>query len=110
MESLILRLRASDDPMADNPKKFDFTESVNKLEEINSWFQNEDIDLDEGLHKLKEGKDLIKKCRTRLKEVENEFIKIKGEFAEETDTEFPEEKDFSNAESDGDIDLQEAPF
>ena len=69
--------------MADDPKKFDFTESVNKLEEINTWFQNEDIDLDEGLYKLKAGKELIKKCRTRLKEVENEFIKIKKEFVEE---------------------------
>ena len=69
--------------MADDPKKFDFTQSVNKLEEINTWFQNEDIDLDEGLYKLKAGKELIKKCRTRLKEVENEFIKIKKEFVEE---------------------------
>jgi len=69
--------------MADDPKKFDFTESVNKLEEINTWFQNEDIDLDEGLYNLKAGNELIKKCRVRLKEVENEFIKIKKEFAEE---------------------------
>ena len=69
--------------MADDSKKSDFTESVNKLEEINTWFQNEDIDLDEGLYKLKAGKELIKKCRTRLKEVENEFIKIKKEFVEE---------------------------
>jgi exodeoxyribonuclease VII small subunit len=69
--------------MADDSKKPDFTESVNKLEEINTWFQNEDIDLDEGLYKLKAGKELIKKCRTRLKEVENEFIKIKKEFVEE---------------------------
>jgi exodeoxyribonuclease VII small subunit len=68
--------------MADDSKKSDFTESVNKLEEINTWFQNEDIDLDEGLYKLKAGNELIKKCRTRLKEVENEFIKIKKEFAE----------------------------
>ena len=70
--------------MADDSKKFDFTESVKKLEEINTWFQNEDIDLDEGLHKLKEGNDLIKKCRTRLKEVENEFIKIEKESAEDS--------------------------
>jgi exodeoxyribonuclease VII small subunit len=69
--------------MADDTKKFDFTQSVNKLEEINTWFQNEDIDLDEGLYKLKAGRELIKKCRTRLKEVENEFIKIKKEFVEE---------------------------
>jgi hypothetical protein len=38
---------------------------------------------DIGLHKLKDGKELIKKCRTRLKEVENEFIKIKKKFVEE---------------------------
>jgi exodeoxyribonuclease VII small subunit len=69
--------------MTDDSKKFDFTESVNKLEEINSWFQKEDIDLDEGLHKLKVGKELIKKCRVRLQDVENEFIKIKKEFGEE---------------------------
>jgi exodeoxyribonuclease VII small subunit len=70
--------------MADDPKKLDFTKSINRLEEINTWFQNEDFNLDEGLQKLKEGKDLIKKCRTRLQEVENEFVKIKHEFAEES--------------------------
>ncbi len=83
--------------MADDSKKSDFTESVNKLEEINSWFQNEDIDLDEGLYKLKAGKELIKKCRTRLKEVENEFIKIKKEFAEEAqEQEVEAVEDFPN--------------
>src|SRR5687768_9547068 len=69
--------------MTDDQKRFDFTQSINKLEEINSWFQNEDFNLDEGLLKLKEGKDLIKKCRTRLQEVENEFVKIKQEFVED---------------------------
>jgi exodeoxyribonuclease VII small subunit len=69
--------------MADDPKKFDFTKSINRLEEINTWFQNEDFNLDEGLLKLKEGKDLIKKSRARLQEVENEFVKIKHEFGEE---------------------------
>ena len=69
--------------MADDPKKFDFTQAINQLEEINAWFQHEDFNLDEGLHKLKQGKDLIKKCRSRLHEVENEFVHIKQEFAEE---------------------------
>jgi exodeoxyribonuclease VII small subunit len=69
--------------MTDDPKKFDFTASIKTLEEINSWFQNEDFNLDEGLQKLKLGKDLIKKCRGRLQEVENEFVKIKQEFAED---------------------------
>jgi exodeoxyribonuclease VII small subunit len=69
--------------MTDDPKKFDFTASIKTLEEINSWFQNEDFNLDAGLQKLKLGKDLIKKCRGRLQEVENEFVRIKQEFAEE---------------------------
>ncbi len=69
--------------MTNDPKKFDFTRSINTLEEINAWFQNEDFNLDEGLLKLKEGKELIKQCRARLQEVENEFVKIKKEFAEE---------------------------
>src|ERR671917_2087772 len=69
--------------MANDPKQFDFTASMNRLNEINAWFQNEDFNLDEGLQKLKEGKDLIKKCRSRLHQVENEFVKIKQEFAED---------------------------
>src|SRR3954463_177641 len=68
--------------MADTQQKFDFTQSVNRLEEINAWFQNEDFNLDEGLQKLREGHDLIIKCRSRLKAVENEFVQIKQEFAE----------------------------
>jgi exodeoxyribonuclease VII small subunit len=68
--------------MANDPQRFDFTQSVNRLEEINAWFQNEDFNLDEGLQKLREGHDLIKKCRSRLKSVENEFVQIKQEFAD----------------------------
>src|SRR5688572_31227157 len=69
--------------MTDDPKNFDFTASIKELEEINSWFQNEDFNLDEGLQKLKLGKDLIKKCRGRLQQVENEFVKIKQDFADD---------------------------
>jgi hypothetical protein len=36
------------------------------------------------LDKLKEGKELIKKARARLREAENEFVKIKKEFVEES--------------------------
>jgi exodeoxyribonuclease VII small subunit len=83
--------------MTDEPKKIDFTQSINKLEDTNAWFQNEDFNLDEGLQKLKEGKELIKKCRTRLQEVENEFVKIKKEFAEEADdSEVPENQTTSD--------------
>lgn len=72
---------------------FDFKKSIAELEEINRWFQEEEVDLDEGLKRLKKGKDLIKQCRERLKSVENEFIKIKEEF-NETDNPKKNEKDF----------------
>ncbi len=70
---------------------FDFKKSIEELEEINRWFQEEEVDLDVGLTKLRRGKDLIKKCRDRLKNVENEFVKIKEEFNElETDSKKPD--------------------
>lgn len=62
---------------------FDFSKTINELEEINRWFQNEDVDLDAGLTKFRRGLELIKKCRERLSQVENEFIEIKKEFGTE---------------------------
>lgn len=50
---------------------------------MNRWFQEENIDLEEGLERLKKGKELIQQCRQRLQSVENEFLKIKAEFADE---------------------------
>jgi exodeoxyribonuclease VII small subunit len=61
-------------------KKNDFRTTLEKLEEIRTWFQNDSIDLDEGLKKLKEGKELIDIARSRLQEVENQFIEIKKEY------------------------------
>ncbi len=70
--------------MADDTKKLDFAQSLSRLEEINTWFQNEDINLDEGLQKLREGNKLIKQCREKLQAVENEFVKIKAEYADDS--------------------------
>lgn len=60
-------------------KEFDFAKALQELEEINTWFQEADVDLDKGLEKLKRGKELIAKCREHVKSAENEFIKIKEE-------------------------------
>jgi exodeoxyribonuclease VII small subunit len=102
--------------MTDDPKKFDFTASIKTLEDINNWFQNEDFNLDEGLEKLKLGKDLIKKCRGRLQQVENEFVKIKQEFAEELpDGDVSEglqnhqESEFTSSRN-GEIEPEDVPF
>ena len=63
-------------------KSFDFSKAYDKIEEINEWFQGEDIDLDKALKKYKEGMDLIQKCKKRLEETENEFEEIKKEYEE----------------------------
>ena len=63
---------------------FDFAKAMAELEEINRWFQSQEIDLDEGLAKFRRGLMLIKKSRQRLEEVENEFEEIKKEFGGES--------------------------
>ena len=102
--------------MKDDPNKFDFTASIKELEEINSWFQNEDFNLDEGLQKLKLGKDLIKKCRGRLQQVENEFVKIKQDFADdgadgESSDAFQSSQDHAvTSDKNGEIEGDDVPF
>ena len=58
--------------------KINLKESLKKLGDIVSWFDNqEEIDVEKGLEQVKEGAELIKSCRERLSEIENEFTEIK---------------------------------
>lgn len=54
-----------------------FSESMKELNSLAEWFQQDDFDLEEGLTKLRRGKDLIVECQKRLNDVENEFLEIK---------------------------------
>lgn len=64
--------------MAD--KKFNLKESLRKLKEIADWFEDqEEVDVEAGLEKVKEGAVLVKNCKSRLSEIENEFEKIRKE-------------------------------
>lgn len=64
-------------------KKIKISESLSKLEEIVEWFEKqEDVDVEEGLKKVKEGAGIIKVLKARLAEVENEFNEIKRELEE----------------------------
>jgi len=63
--------------MADKKDKISFKKAVEELEEINKWFSEDDIDLEEGLKKLKRGNELILTCQKILDEAETEFIDIK---------------------------------
>ena len=64
-------------------EKFNFTKAYQEIEEINEWFQSEEIDLDEALQKYEKGMDLINKCKERLREAENKFEEIKKKYTAE---------------------------
>jgi exodeoxyribonuclease VII small subunit len=65
-------------------KEVNLTQSLKKLEEIVEWFESqEEVDVEKGIEKVKEGALLIKASRERLKKVENEFEEVKKELEEE---------------------------
>lgn len=60
------------------------SESLKKVQDIIAWFDNqEDVDVEKGLEKIKEGTVLIKDSRARLKEIENEFEVVKKDLEKE---------------------------
>jgi exonuclease VII small subunit len=60
--------------------------NLKRLSEITEWFDSrEQIDVEEGLEKVKEAVSLIKESKARLKEVENEFEEIKKEVNSDKD-------------------------
>lgn len=64
--------------------KKNLSENLKKLTEISNWFEErEDIDLEEGLKKVKEATVIIKESKKKLKEIENEFEEIKKEVQDE---------------------------
>lgn len=92
-------------------EKFNFTEAYQELEELNDWFQQEDIDLDEGLKKYRRGLELIKKCRERLKAAENQFIEIKKEFSIKEPKEDSASKGTKKGNNSGEeVDVKSIPF
>ncbi len=53
-------------------------EALKKLETIASWFDaRREVDVEEGLKKVKEGAGLIGDVKKRLREIENEFEEVK---------------------------------
>ena len=65
-------------------KKKNLTENLKKLEEVSNWFENQsDVDIEEGIEKVKEAVNIIKDSKQRLKEIENEFEEVKKELEDE---------------------------
>lgn len=60
------------------------SETIKKLRAITEWFESQqEIDVEKGLEKIKEGAELIRGSRLRLKELENEFEEVKKKLAED---------------------------
>lgn len=58
--------------------KTKISDLISKLEKIVQWFDaREDVDVEEALKKVKEGAELVKALKSRLKRVENEFEEVK---------------------------------
>jgi hypothetical protein len=67
-------------------KNIDLSKHLNKLSAIAAWFDEQDeIDIEEGLTKVKEAAALIKESRGRLQDIENEFKEIKKDIDEALD-------------------------
>jgi exonuclease VII small subunit len=58
--------------------KQNLSEQLKKLQKIVDWFEDqEEVDVEKGLLKVKEGAELIKSSKKRLKELENEFEEVR---------------------------------
>ncbi|MDD5098524.1 MAG: hypothetical protein PHD31_02300 [Candidatus Pacebacteria bacterium] len=59
-------------------KDKNLNQSLKKLSFIAEWFEKqEEIDVEEGLEKVKEAAQIIKEAKKQFKEIENEFEEIK---------------------------------
>jgi len=61
-------------------KQPSFAEAFQELEKLTEWFENEDVDLDEGLKKFERGLELSQICKKKLQEVENKVTTLKKKF------------------------------
>ena len=78
-------------------EQFSFADAFKELEGIVEWFETQEVDLEEGLKKFERGLDLARRCRTRLKEVENKVTQIKAKFAEVPAVEHEEKEETDQA-------------
>ncbi len=61
-----------------NKDKFDFSAAMKELEAITTWFEGEQVDLDEGLKKFERGMELAGQLKAHLNAIENRVQKVKA--------------------------------
>jgi len=95
--------------------KINLTESLKELSVIVSWFdEQEDVDVEAGLEKVREAARLIRRSRSRLSEIENEFKEIEKEIEEDVvESEVTIEdggEEFEGRKDEDDINIKDIPF
>lgn len=66
--------------MATKKTEVNLTESLTELNEIVAWFgAQDDVDVEQGLEKVRAAATLIKGSKARLAQIENEFTEIEKE-------------------------------
>ncbi len=64
------------------PKKQQrFADTYKELQEVAEWFENDSIDIEEGIKQFERGMALASQCRQKLEEVEQRIVTIKNTFA-----------------------------
>lgn len=65
---------------SDAKSEANLNDQLNQLQAIADWFDNQDqVDVETGLKKVKEATSLIRSSQERLRDLENEFTEIKKE-------------------------------
>lgn len=77
--------------MPKSTKKQSMSQAFTALEEIVAEFEEGSLDLEESLPKFKEGLELAKFLKKRLKALENEIIEIQDQF-EDAEEKMPEKE------------------
>lgn len=58
-------------------KKFNFSKSYAELQKIVEWFEQPDVDLEEGIKKFETGLTLTKEMKEYLNKMENKIKELK---------------------------------
>ena len=69
-------------PAATGATEASFNQSYDELESIVTWFDRDDLDLEEGLAKFERGLELAKKCQEKLNQVSHRVEEISAKFGE----------------------------
>ncbi len=65
--------------MKNEKKELTLKEALHKLDSLVSELNNQDVDLESGLEKFKEGVEIIKFCREQITKAENTFKSLNQE-------------------------------